>query len=682
MPTSRKQVAGRVRTQPASASHQFERSQQSNRTWPASEPISPQATPKTPIYSRKTIVRNRIIAGSLALLVIFSIVWVVDAVSTAGRAYSGVRIGTVDVSGMNAEEMAAALNSAYTEPFNASSVAIFASEEAAARTEEAIQNKNMQDSALAEQMAVDEARANKEAWQVTASSLGGSYDIEDAISRALAVGRSDGGAGKRLSSLLFGSTVDIEAALDNALVENLASEIDGAIGEERIDYGIALNDGIAYVTQGADGYMVNRDTLAGELLARLTDQSSSTSSIVAHAEYAPVRIDEQTAKRCASNVTSIIARGIDFTCDGVTWSADASQVGKWITASVVEQDGCQLRVAIDSAVATQDITRNIDAQSDAPIENVAFERSGDDIAVKLANDTKVPNLDGVADELSRTLFGDGGTDGMPAAPEQTPSVNLESKTLPEELSFDEAVSFGVIGEIASYTTRFTTGSGTENRNHNIELVSHLLDRSIIGRGQEWSYNDTTGDCDESKGFLGAGAIVAGEYTDSVGGGICQVATTVFNAVYESGLPITERHNHSLYIASYPQGRDAAVTYPEMDLRWQNDTASDVLLRVSTESGRVTATLYGVDPGYTVTTQTGEWEEGASYKTTTTVDESLAPGTKYVKTRGSDGSTIDVIRTVSASDGSIVRRDRFASVYDPINEVIVTGPESAAGSSST
>ncbi len=116
----------------------------------------------------------------------------------------------------------------------------------------------------------------------------------------------------------------------------------------------------------------------------------------------------------------------------------------------------------------------------------------------------------------------------------------------------------------------------------------------------------------------------------------------------------------------------------MDLKWQNDTASDVLLRVSTESGQVTATLYGVDPGYTVTTKTGQWEEGASYKTTTTVDESLAPGTKYVKTRGSDGSTIDVIRTVSASDGSIVRQDRFASVYDPVNEVIVTGPESAAG----
>lgn len=629
-------------------------------------------------YSRRIIMRNRIIAGVLVLAVVFSVVGIVDAIRTWGRAYSGVHIGQVDVSGMNAQEMTEALTKAYSEPLSSSSVAIFSSEEAAERTEEAIQNKNMQDSALAEQMAVDEARANKEAWQVTGSSLGGAYDIDGAIERALAVGRSDGGAAKRLSAMLFGSAVDISASLDDALVDNLASEIDDAIGEERIDYGIAVADGVAYVTQGMDGSMIDRASFAAELLGNLTDQSTSASRIVAHAEYAPVRIDEQAAKRCAAAVTSIIAKGISFTCDGVTWNADATQVGKWITTAIVDEGGYQLNVSIDPSVATQDITRNIDAQSDSPLENVSFERSGDDVVVKLASDTKVPELNGVIDELSLTLFGSSGVDGMPQAPAETPTVSLQSKTLPDELSFDEALSLGVIGEIGTYTTRFTTGSGTENRNHNIALVSQLLDLSIIGRGQEWSYNNTTGDCDESKGFLGAGAIVAGEYTDSVGGGICQVATTVFNAVYESGLSITERHNHSLYIASYPQGRDAAVTYPEMDLKWQNDTASDVLLRVSTESGQVTATLYGVDPGYTVTTKTGQWEEGASYKTTTTVDESLAPGTKYVKTRGSDGSTIDVIRTVTASDGSIVRQDRFASVYDPVNEVIVTGPESAAG----
>ena len=183
-----------------------------------------------------------------------------------------------------------------------------------------------------------------------------------------------------------------------------------------------------------------------------------------------------------------------------------------------------------------------------------------------------------------------------------------------------------------------------------------------------------GGLQRGEGVSGSGRIIDGEYTDSVGGGICQVATTVFDAVYESGLPIVERHNHSLYIASYPAGRDAAVSYPELDLVWRNDTSSDVLVKVSTQVGSVTATLYGVDPGYQVTTETGQWEAGKKYSTTTKVDDTLAPGTSYVKTRGTDGSIIEVTRTVKDVNGNIVRQDLFASVYDPINEVILKGPD--------
>ena len=276
-----------------------------------------------------------------------------------------------------------------------------------------------------------------------------------------------------------------------------------------------------------------------------------------------------------------------------------------------------------------------------------------------------------ADALSSALFGQG--DSVTPA-QQAPAIEVDAEDMPQRLTFQEAVDKGVVGPIGAFTTTYTTGQGTENRNHNIELVSQILDNSICKSGETWSYNGTTGDCNEEKGFLGAGAIIDGEYTDSVGGGICQVATTVFDAVYESGLPVVERHNHSLYIASYPAGRDAAVSYPELDLVWRNDTASDVLVKVSTQVGSVTATLYGVDPGYQVTTETGQWEAGKKYSTTTKVDDTLAPGTSYVKTRGTDGSTIEVTRTVKDVNGNIVRQDLFASVYDPINEVILKGPD--------
>ncbi len=78
-------------------------------------------------------------------------------------------------------------------------------------------------------------------------------------------------------------------------------------------------------------------------------------------------------------------------------------------------------------------------------------------------------------------------------------------------------------------------------------------------------------------------------------------------------------------------------------------------------------------GYTVTSEVGEWQEGDKYDTRTEVDDSLAPGTRYVKTAGSDGRSISVIRTVTDSDGNMVREGRFDSTYDPITEVIVEGP---------
>lgn len=177
--------------------------------------------------------------------------------------------------------------------------------------------------------------------------------------------------------------------------------------------------------------------------------------------------------------------------------------------------------------------------------------------------------------------------------------------------------------------------------------------------------------------MAAGAIVNDEYVDEEGGGVCQVATTVFNAVYDSGLPITKRRNHSLYIGSYPAGRDAAVSWPDLDLVWENDTDSAVLMRVTCTDSTVTATLYGVDPGYRTSTQVGEWEEGEKHKTRTEVDDSLSSGERHVKTRGTDGRKITIVRVVKDREGAVVREDVFSSEYAPITEVIVAASDATA-----
>lgn len=598
----------------------------------------------------------------------------VDGCTTAGRAYQGVRVGTVDVSGMTRDGIVSAIDDAYTQPLRAANVTVFASDEAAAQTAEAASQQDQQDAALAEQMAVEEAKASKQAWVADGASLGVAVDADSLADAALAVGRDSGGVLSRLGSLLFGTDISVEPAFNDQLVDAFASEIDAAIGQPHVDYDIAVSGGVAYVQPGHDGWEVNRSALCDQIAPLLLQGGGQ---LVAYTDYAPLRITEQDATQAAQAVTSALAGGAEFDFEGTAWEASASEVGAWVATTIGgEGDSWHLHPYIDSDLAKSSMLSGIRQSSGNALSGVSFSTSQDGtVTVGTSGSGSLPLVSDAASALTTALFGSG-DDIEPA--QSTPKVEVASTAMPAELTLDDALSYGVVGPIGTYTTQFTTGAGTENRNHNIALVSQLLDNSICAAGQTWSYNDTTGNCDEEKGFLGAGAIIDGEYTDSVGGGICQVATTVFNAVYESGLPIKERHNHSLYIASYPQGRDAAVSYPELDLVWQNDTANDVLVKVSCSEGSVTATLYGVDSGYQVSTETGQWEKGKTYSSTTKVDDALAPGTSYVKTRGTDGSTIEVTRTVKDAAGNIVRQDLFASVYDPVNEVVVKGPETAAG----
>ena len=151
------------------------------------------------------------------------VVCAVDGVSHAGRAYSGVKVGDIDVSGLSAQEIEQALDQAYAQPLQQVSATVFASDEAAQQTDEAAAAQNQQDAALAEQVAVDEAMASKQAWQTTGAELGASLDSGQLAQQALAVGRSDGGVLARVGAGLFGKRIEVEPSFDEGALEDFAS---------------------------------------------------------------------------------------------------------------------------------------------------------------------------------------------------------------------------------------------------------------------------------------------------------------------------------------------------------------------------------------------------------------------------------------------------------------------------
>lgn len=622
--------------------------------------------------SRKTFAIT-ILAGVLLIGGIIDFGW------HYGKAYPGVMVGEIEAQGKTADQLEQEINEVYGPRLDDTTVVIYASEKAQKEFDD--KAAAAQSQALAEQLSVDDAQSAKSHWSADASSLGASLPARTLAEEAVNVGRKDGGIFARFVALFSWRNIEPRAEYEESSLEALAKDIDATIGEPRKDFNIKVTDGKAKVVKGHDGDMVNRSSFENSLNQAFFTNSKEQNSFVATTEHAPLRITEEQAQTAADTTNQAISGGARFTYANKTWDTTPEELGGWVK-STIKKDGknYQLSVSIDESLAKPSIlTHAVEATESEPI-NVTFKSKKDKVTVITDGTKEVPLVAKATKQLNAALFAEEGkANRSPNDVSNKPvDIAIKTGTAPEKMSLDEALGCGVVEPIASYTTKYSTGTGTENRNHNIELVSKLLSNSIVKPGGSWSFNTTAGDCSSTeRGFLDAGAIINGDYQDAVGGGICQVATTMFNAVFEAGYPVTSRSNHSLYIASYPEGRDAAVSWPDLDFVWENDGESDVLVRLSCTDGAVTATLYGVNPGYQVTSDVGEWSKGKTYETRTEVDEKLEPGTSYVKTYGTDGSKITVIRTVCDESGNVLREDTFHSVYDPVTEVIVKGPDTDA-----
>lgn len=615
--------------------------------------------------------RSKIALAAVVIVCVLGVGLLADLGLNWGKVYPGVHIGRLDASGRTLDEVQALVENEYGSRLASSSATVYADEDARDQVADAV--AQAEDAALAQQLSVEDARAKKRLWTADAQSLSATLPSAALAEEALAVGRGEGGIAARIAALFGGWSIAPRAEYGSEELESLASDIDRTLGDPRVDFGIEVAGGVAQVTEGHDGVMVDREAFALALDAALLGEGDG--SFIAQLDHAPLRIDREAAQAVCDRVNAAIADGAVFAYEGASWSASAADIGGWVKARVEEREGGWALVPfIDGDSAKPAILKHVEENHDGSAVRVSFERVSDGgIEARTDGTGQIPLAAETAQALDAALFGSGGKADGGGAAGQPVSIAVASGAAPAALPFEEALDLGLVSSIASFTTEYSTGAGTENRNHNIHLVSDLLSDSIVKPGEVWSFNGTAGECNEEAGFLGAGAIINGEYDDAVGGGICQVATTVFNAVYEAGFPVVSRYNHSLYIASYPAGRDAAVSWPDLDLRWSNDADSDVLVRMAYTDTSVTATLYGVDPGYRVSSEVGEWQEGEKHQTRTEVDESLPVGSSYVKTVGHDGSAIAVVRTVTDAEGAVLHQDPFYSTYSPMTEVVVKGP---------
>jgi vancomycin resistance protein YoaR len=218
---------------------------------------------------------------------------------------------------------------------------------------------------------------------------------------------------------------------------------------------------------------------------------------------------------------------------------------------------------------------------------------------------------------------------------------------------------GITGVVGSYTTTY---GGTPGRLHNVQLVAQLIDGALVAPGATFSFNGTTGERNADKGFQEAPVIINGELQNGLGGGVCQVSTTVFNAAYEAGLQIDQRTNHELYISHYPTGRDATVNYPDLDLKFTNDTRHWLLLRTFVGSGSLTVNLYGTPQDRRVESETGDLVVTGAVPVKRVDDPTLLKGKSELEITGSPPRRTSVHRRVYLGNGTLLHDDTWGSTY--------------------
>ncbi len=240
--------------------------------------------------------------------------------------------------------------------------------------------------------------------------------------------------------------------------------------------------------------------------------------------------------------------------------------------------------------------------------------------------------------------------------------NVEPK-----LTTARASALGVKQNIGSFTTYYPCCPA---RNRNIQIVADEVDGAVVLPGETFSLNGYTGPRTAEQGYIKAPVISGGKLKNEVGGGISQFATTLFNAVFFSGLEDVYHKTHSFYISRYPAGREATVYYSSVDLKFKNDSPYAVLIDTSWTNTSITVAFFSTKR-YDITSVSGSRTNHTTFTT-----QYLGDTPECIATSGINGFNISVTRVFKQA-GRVIRNEVFNTVYLPEKRFICSDPPGAS-----
>lgn len=328
--------------------------------------------------------------------------------------------------------------------------------------------------------------------------------------------------------------------------------------------------------------------------------------------------------------------------------------------SLAPVDG-KLVPQLDAAKLAEVVSANVVADGGAPVDAT--------VALVGGAPRVIPAKPGVTYEQAQI---DAGFLALVAAADGSRTLTVDAKVAQPEFTTKDARALKIKERVSTFTTYFPYA---EYRNVNIGRAAELVNGTVLEPGETFSLNDTVGERTVANGFTEGYVISDGILITDLGGGVSQMATTTFNAMFFAGLEDVEHKPHSFYIDRYPIGREATVAWGAVDLQFRNDTPYGVLVSANvtpataSSSGVVTVSMYSTTM-WNITTS-----ESARHNVTKAKVRKIDTVKCHANT-GYGGFDIDVKRYFEPAGANTETRDpeNFHTTYTPSDTVICTNPD--------
>ena len=481
--------------------------------------------------------------------------------------------------------------------------------------------------------------------QVDPAEAGLSFDLDASVEAA---GGGSSWAPDRLWDYWTGGDeVDPVVDVDESAMAGTLDRLEGELGTEPVDATVTFTGSSVRTTRATSGELLDDEAAREALVAAyLTEEPSADLDLVdvepditdADAEAA---VEELANPALASPVTLLFGE-----------TPVKLRPADYAKALSLEPEDGELALAVDPDVLT-------DLVGDATASGEPVDAG---IRIVDGEPKVVPAKPGVdfADEDVYDVFID-----LLDEPAGERRAEVDATVVEPDVTTKDVRQLGIKEQVSTFTTYYPHA---DYRNTNIGRAAELTNGTLLLPGETFSMNDIVGERTRENGFTEGFIISNGILREDLGGGVSQLATTLFNAMFFAGLEDVEHKPHSFYIDRYPVGREATVAWGVLDMRFRNDTKHGVyvqsFIRPSTPGtqGSVTVSLYS--------TKVWDIEARASNRYAYT-----QPEVRYLQTddcyayTGSQGFQIDVFRDFRRpGKDEVVRTEKFHTVYTPSDSV--------------